>query len=55
MFSIGSASISAMEGVWGVLFQAFENDIEFRLELLKIIKTIVYFRDIFCMMVMFDN
>jgi len=27
MFSIGSASISAMEGVWGVLFQAFENDI----------------------------
>jgi hypothetical protein len=22
-----SASISAMEGVWGVLFQAFENDI----------------------------
>ena len=49
-----SASISAVEGVWGMLFQAFENDIEFRLELLKIIKTIVYFRDIFCMMVMFD-
>ena len=36
-----------MEGVWGMLFQAFEYDIEFRLELLKIIKTVVYFRDIF--------
>jgi len=49
-----SASISAVGGVWGTLFQAFENDIEFRLELQKIIKTIVYFRDIFCMMVMFN-
>ena len=28
-----SASISAVEGVWGMLFQAFEYDIEFRLEL----------------------
>jgi len=30
-----------------MLFQAFEYDIEFRLELLKKIKTIVYFRNIF--------
>jgi hypothetical protein len=28
-----SASISAVEGVWGMLFQAFEYDIEFRLGL----------------------
>jgi hypothetical protein len=27
-----SASIQAREGVWGMLFQAFENDIEFRLD-----------------------
>jgi len=43
-----------MEGVWGMLFQAFEYDIEFRLELQKFKKTIVYFRDIFCMMVSFN-
>ncbi len=28
-----SSSIWAGEGVWGMLFQAFEYDIEFRLEL----------------------
>ncbi len=28
-----SASVSAVEGVWGMLFQAFEYDIEFRPEL----------------------
>ena len=28
-----SSSIWAREGVWGMLFQAFENNIEFRLEL----------------------
>ncbi len=26
-------TFQAMEGVWGMLFQAFEYDIEFRLEL----------------------
>ncbi len=35
-----------MEGVWGVLFQAFENDVEFRLELQKkpscILKTFLH-------------
>ncbi len=45
-----------MEGVWGMLFQAFEYDIEFRLELLKNNKNHrVFFRDIFCTMVMFDK
>ena len=38
-----SASISAVEGVWGMLFQAFEYDIDLRLELQFSIKTIVYF------------
>ena len=41
-----------MEGVWGMLFQAFEYDIEFRLEL-QIKKPSCIFRDIFCMMVKF--
>ncbi len=44
-----------MEGVWGMLFQAFEYDIEFRLELKKFKKPSCIFRDIFCMMVMFDK
>ena len=55
MFSIGSASIQARGGVWGVLFQAFENDIEFRLELQKFKRPSCIFRDIFCMMVTFSK
>jgi hypothetical protein len=43
-----------MEGVWGMLFQAFEYDIEFRLELqIFARKPSCIFRDIFCMMVKF--
>jgi hypothetical protein len=39
-----------------MLFQACEYDIEFRLELQNLKKkTIVYFRDIFCRMVMFNK
>ena len=44
-----------MEGVWGMLFQAFEYDIEFRLELQNLKDHRVFLRDIFCMMVMFDK
>ncbi len=44
-----------MEGVWGMLFQAFEYDIEFRLELQKFKQPSCIFRNIFCMMVMFDK
>jgi hypothetical protein len=45
-----------MEGVWGMLFQAFEYDIEFRLELQNFCKKpSCIFRDIFCMMVTFNN
>jgi hypothetical protein len=39
-----------------MLFQAFENDIELRLELQFCIENhCVFFKDIFCMMVMFNK
>ncbi len=55
-YKLGQSNFNmAMEGVWGMLFQAFEYDIEFRLELQNLKKPSCIFRDIFCMMVTFNK